>query len=466
MTFEARVDRRRRRSGSRSTASAPPIAPVIRRRGARRHRDRDGAAVARPPRPVTSTRPEPSCSSTASSIDDVTLRFGCREFDVDPDLGFVLNGEPYPLRGVSRHQDWEGVGNAITHEMMETDLRLVQELGATSVRLAHYQHDQYFYDLCDEAGIVVWAEIPQITSFLPNATGNATDQLTELIVQNRHHASIVCWGLSNEITLTGSGPEVVAAHRELNDLAHRLDPTRLTAMAHLFMLETDHPLVTLPDVLAYNLYYGWYVGELSDNDEWLDKFRRRTSGRRGRALRVRRRRQPPAADQHAEPQRLHRAVPVRVPRPPPRHDRGASVAVVHLHVEPGRLRRRRSRRGWHPGAEPEGTRHVRSLGEEGRVLRLQGGMVVRALRAPGRPPLRRPHRGDHRRHRVLEPGRGLALVRRRTRRHGRRATGLPIPRYRSAASTDSRRGAATSRTASSSAGSRPPIPTTSCLGTP
>ena len=206
-------------------------------------------------------------------VDEVSLDFGCREFAVDPDRGFLLNGEPYPLRGVSRHQDWEGVGNTITTDMMQTDLALIQEIGATTVRLAHYQHDQHFYDLCDAAGIVVWAEIPQITDFLPAGTANATSQLTELIVQNRHHASIVCWGLSNEITVTGNGPEVLDAHIELNQLAHRLDPTRLTAMAHLFLLETDQPLVTVPDVLSYNLYFGWYVGDVGDNDTWLDTFR-------------------------------------------------------------------------------------------------------------------------------------------------------------------------------------------------
>jgi beta-galactosidase len=207
------------------------------------------------------------------TVDSVELRFGCREFTVDADHGFFLNGEPYPLRGVSRHQDWLGVGNAITPEMMATDIDLVRELGATSLRLAHYQHDQHFYDLCDEAGIVVWAEIPQITDFLRNGTQNAIDQFTELIVQNRHHASIVCWGISNEITVTGNGPHVLDAHREMNELAHRLDLTRPTSMAHLFLLETDDPLVTVPDLLAYNLYFGWYVGEPADNDEWLDRFR-------------------------------------------------------------------------------------------------------------------------------------------------------------------------------------------------
>lgn len=207
-----------------------------------------------------------------SPVDAVELRFGCREFEVDPQRGFLLNGEEYPLRGVSRHQDWEGVGNVLSEEMMQTDLALLRELGATTVRLAHYQHAQRFLDLCDDAGIVVWAEIPQITVFLPGATQNAEQQLTELIVQNAHHPSIITWGLSNEITLAGSGEDVLSAHRELHAHARELDPTRLTAMANLFLLETDHPLVTVPDVMSYNLYFGWYVGEMQDNDSWLDRF--------------------------------------------------------------------------------------------------------------------------------------------------------------------------------------------------
>ncbi|WP_082098875.1 glycoside hydrolase family 2 protein [Demequina iriomotensis] len=205
-------------------------------------------------------------------VDAVALRFGCREFAIDAQRGFILNGEEYPLRGVSRHQDFQGVGNVLTEAMKQEDMALIQEIGATTVRLAHYQHDQRFYDLCDEVGLVVWAEIPQITVFLPGAVDNARSQLTELIVQNRHHASIVCWGLSNEITLAGAGEDVQAAHRDLNDLAHELDATRPTVMANLFLLETDHPLVTLPDAMSYNLYFGWYVGEAPDNDTWLDDF--------------------------------------------------------------------------------------------------------------------------------------------------------------------------------------------------
>lgn len=204
--------------------------------------------------------------------DRIELRFGCRTFEADPQRGFILNDEPYPLRGVSRHQDREGVGNALRPEHLAADLALIKELGANSVRLAHYQHDQRFYDLCDEAGLVVWAEVPQITRFMPTASANATAQLVELVTQNRHHASIVCWALSNEITIAGNSAELLAVHREQNELVHRLDPTRPTAMAHAFLLEQDDPLVTVADVIGYNLYYGWYVGELTDNETFLDSF--------------------------------------------------------------------------------------------------------------------------------------------------------------------------------------------------
>ena len=359
-------------------------------------------------------------------VDEVTLRFGCREFAVDPDLGFLLNGEPYPLRGVSRHQDWEGVGNAITTDMMQTDLALIQEIGATTVRLAHYQHDQHFYDLCDAAGIVVWAEIPQITEFLPAGTANATSQLTELIVQNRHHASIVCWGLSNEITVTGNPPAVLEAHMELNALAHRLDPTRLTAMAHLFLLETDNPLVTVPDVLSYNLYFGWYVGDVADNDTWLDDFRAQHPGvaiglsEYGADANYQVQTGAPVRGDYSEQfqARYHEHMIEMIDDP--------ALAVGDACVEPGRLRRGRTRRRRRARAEPEGARELRPDSEEGRLLRLQGGMVGRPIRPHRRAALRRSTGGDHRRDRVLQPAGGVALGRRQPRRHPVWATGVPL----------------------------------------
>lgn len=206
------------------------------------------------------------------AVDAVTERFGCREFHFDAKEGFFLNGRRYPLHGVSRHQDRLDVGNALTREMHEEDMELILSMGANSIRLAHYQHDQYFYDLCDEKGIVAWAEIPYITVHMDTGRENTVQQMKELITQNYNHASIVCWALSNEITLQGVTEDLMENHRILNDLVHEMDRTRVSAMANLFLLETDSPLVSLPDIRGYNLYYGWYVGEMEDNDAFFDDF--------------------------------------------------------------------------------------------------------------------------------------------------------------------------------------------------
>ena len=204
--------------------------------------------------------------------DQVCERFGCREYSFDTEKGFFLNGRSYPLHGVSRHQDRLGVGNALTKEMHEEDMELILSMGANSIRLAHYQHDQYFYDLCDEKGIIAWAEIPYITVHMDGGRENTISQMKELITQNYNHASIICWALSNEITLQGVTDDLMENHRILNDLVHTMDPTRVSAMANLFLLETDSPLVQLPDIRGYNLYYGWYVGDMTDNDTWFDDF--------------------------------------------------------------------------------------------------------------------------------------------------------------------------------------------------
>ena len=138
-----------------------------------------------------------------SVTDTVTTTCGVRYFSFDPDKGFFLNGRPYNLHGVSRHQDFKGIGNAITKEHHDRDMELIREVGANTVRLAHYQHDQYFYDLCDKYGMVVWAEIPYISEHLANGDENTASQMKELIIQNYNHPCIVMWGLSNEITISG-----------------------------------------------------------------------------------------------------------------------------------------------------------------------------------------------------------------------------------------------------------------------
>ena len=205
-------------------------------------------------------------------IDNVCTRFGCRTFKIDPDNGFILNGEEYPLRGVSRHQDRWGFGNALLPEHHEEDINLICEVGCTTIRLAHYQHDQYFYDLCDEKGIVIWAEIPYISKHMPTARENTISQMKELVVQNYNHPSIVVWGLSNEISIGGSDDDLLENHRILNDLCHEMDKTRLTTIAAVSMCKMDDPYLQIPDVVSYNHYFGWYGGDTSMNGPWFDKF--------------------------------------------------------------------------------------------------------------------------------------------------------------------------------------------------
>ena len=211
--------------------------------------------------------------ATLDSGDAVEANFGCRTIAFDAEKGFILNGRPYRLCGAARHQDRQGLGNALTEKEHDEDMALLREMGANTVRLAHYQHAQYFYDLCDKYGLVAWAEIPYITEHMPEATANTLSQMEELVLQNYNHPSIICWGLSNEITVTtGVTEDLTANHRLLNDLCHRLDATRPTTMAHAFMLDPNDPFVQLPDICSYNLYYGWYLGELQQNDEFFDTF--------------------------------------------------------------------------------------------------------------------------------------------------------------------------------------------------
>ena len=205
-------------------------------------------------------------------VDRVENRFGIRSFKVDPQKGFILNGKPYPLRGVSRHQDRPGIGNALLPEHHREDIELICEMGANTIRLAHYQHAQYFYDLCDEKGLVVWAEIPYISSHLEKGVENTKTQMTELIAQNYNHPCIVTWGLSNEITMSGASPAVVENHKMLNDLVHSMDKTRPTTEAVVTMCSMDNEYVHISDIVSYNHYFGWYGGNVNMYGPWFDKF--------------------------------------------------------------------------------------------------------------------------------------------------------------------------------------------------
>ncbi len=207
-------------------------------------------------------------------LDGVTVRHGFRRFSVDPEKGFLLNGKPTPLRGVSRHQDKLGVGNALTYEDHLRDAALIRELGANTVRLAHYQHSPEFYGLCDAYGLIVWAEIPFISKMLDGAEAheNAITQMHELIEQSFNHSSICFWGISNEITIGGEKDTLTENLRALNRLVHELDPTRLSTMAQVSMLPIESEQNLITDTVAYNHYFGWYGGALTDNEAWLDRF--------------------------------------------------------------------------------------------------------------------------------------------------------------------------------------------------
>lgn len=215
-----------------------------------------------------------------SEIDCVFADFGCRTYSIDPEKGFILNGRPFALRGVARHQDRPKIGNALKYEHHKEDIELICEMGANTVRLAHYQHDQAFYDLCDQRGLVVWAEIPYISKHMPKGLDNTVSQMTELICQNYNHPSIVVWGLSNEITMNGAADSsLLENHRKLNELAHKLDKTRLTTIAVLSMCSPSEEYVTIPDVISYNHYFGWYGGNVAMNGTWFDDFHKKYPGR-------------------------------------------------------------------------------------------------------------------------------------------------------------------------------------------
>ena len=208
------------------------------------------------------------------TYDEIDTRVGVRSFHVDPQEGFYLNGVLTPLRGVARHQDRMYIGNALDAEEHYDDACLIKELGANTIRLAHYQHNQHFYDACDELGFAIWAEIPFISvmSKNPAAHQNAREQMKELIVQNYNHPSIMFWGLSNEILIGGISQQLVDNHKDLNALVKEMDPTRLTTIAHVSFTPVDGPMHYITDLESYNHYFGWYGGTIEQNGPWLDDF--------------------------------------------------------------------------------------------------------------------------------------------------------------------------------------------------
>lgn len=206
--------------------------------------------------------------------DSRRIEIGFRTIEITPDKGVFLNGKAIKFNGISRHQDFGGLGNALTKEHMELDMSLIKEIGANTVRLSHYQHDDYFYSLCDREGILVWAEIPFIS--VPTTSDkenkNAKDQLERLIKQAYNHSSIYCWGVQNEITIAIENEQIYEMVKELAVMAKNLDSSRFIAQANIHSVANESPLNELTDFVGYNLYYGWYYKEMQDLGTRLDEF--------------------------------------------------------------------------------------------------------------------------------------------------------------------------------------------------
>lgn len=232
-------------------------------------------------------------------LDRVNQSFGIRQFRIDPNEGFLLNDKPIKLHGVAYHQDLEGKGWAMSEAEIETDVKIIKEMGANTIRLSHYQHGQTIHNLADKHGLILWDEVPLVT--LWTAWGevepsgalkeNARQQLRELIRQNYNHPSVITWGLANEVDFGNSMPLFLAAYkdgnvpdplpllRELNQLAKAEDPGRPTVLAtccegRLFDGKVEVPEVaSVTDLGGANRYFGWYYGKPEDLDGHLDTLR-------------------------------------------------------------------------------------------------------------------------------------------------------------------------------------------------
>ncbi len=219
---------------------------------------------------------------TGEELDRVTHKTGFRWFGFDGGKGFSLNGKPYKLRGVNRHQDQAPVGVALDDEAHRRDIRLIKEIGCNFIRISHYPQDDALLEACDEAGLLAWEEIPVI-NIVPDTPGyddNCETNLTEMIRQHYNHPSIIAWGYMNEILLTAPGPDrpewpackerTVRLARRLEKKLHEEDPYRVSVMAFNMTNLYNEIGLDLEDVAGWNLYHGWYVGELNDFNLWME----------------------------------------------------------------------------------------------------------------------------------------------------------------------------------------------------
>jgi beta-galactosidase len=206
-------------------------------------------------------------ADSGAAVDQVEQPLGLRFYRVDPAEGFFLNGQYLDLHGVAFHQDRLDKGWAVSDADQVEDISLIREIGATFVRLAHYQHHPLTYDLLDQSGIVAWSEIPFVNSATNSQAffDNARQQLREMIRQNYNHPAVLFWGMYNEI---GDNPTTRGLVAQLVQLAHDEDPTRPTTAAT--NAAEGAAINYLPDVTGFNVYYGWYYGRATDFGPWAD----------------------------------------------------------------------------------------------------------------------------------------------------------------------------------------------------
>ena len=200
-------------------------------------------------------------------IDEVTQPLGVRHYEIVAGKGFYLNGEKYPMYGVTRHQDWWGLGSALTNREHDFDLAQIMDVGATTVRFAHYQQSEYLYSRCDTLGLIIWAEIPFVNRVTGYESENAQTQLRELIRQSFNHPSIYVWGLHNEVYQPHE--YTASLTQSLHDLAKTEDPDRYTVAVNGYG-HANHPVNQNTDIQGMNRYFGWYEKKVQDIKPWVE----------------------------------------------------------------------------------------------------------------------------------------------------------------------------------------------------
>lgn len=201
-------------------------------------------------------------------IDEVVQPLGLRKYEVVAGEGFFLNGEKYPMYGTTRHQDWQDLGSALKNEHHDFDLAAIMDLGATTVRFAHYQQSDYLYSRCDTLGLIIWAEIPFVNRVSGQEWENAHQQMRELVRQNFNHPSIYVWGMHNEVYHPHG--YTAALTQSLHDLCKTDDPDRYTVSVNGYG-HVEHAVNGNADIQGMNRYFGWYEKKIQDIGPWIEK---------------------------------------------------------------------------------------------------------------------------------------------------------------------------------------------------